>query len=46
MPNRKIDILACEIDVLGRRGYAKVDVRMSFSKAAKPNHEPFCSKVR
>ena len=46
MPNRKIDILAREVDVMDRCGHAQIDVGMGFGKPAEPMHEPFGGKIR
>ena len=46
MTNRKIHILACEVDVLDRCGDAEVDVGVGFGKPAESMHKPFGGKVR
>jgi hypothetical protein len=43
---RKIDLLARKVDMMQRRGDAKVDPGARFGKVAEPVHEPLGGKVR
>ena len=46
MPYRDIDILACEVSVVRRRGDTQIDVGVSLDELAQPDHQPFGSEVR
>ena len=46
MADRKVHMLGDEIDLLGRRGNAKVDLWVGRSKASKPVHEPLGAEIR
>jgi hypothetical protein len=45
MSHRKIDFLACKVDVMHRGGHPEVDVGMSLGKPAEPVHQPFGGKI-
>src|SRR5262245_16544033 len=46
MPDRKVHAVSDEIDLLGRCGDAKINLRVSRSETSQPVHEPFRAEVR
>jgi hypothetical protein len=46
VPNRKIDVLPREIDVVHRRGNPEVDIGVRLGEPTEAMDQPFRSKVR
>ena len=46
MTNRKINVLAGEVDVMHRRGHAEIDVGMGLGKPTEPIYKPFGGEIR
>ena len=44
--NRKVDLLAREIDRMRRCGHPQVDPRMGLGEPVEPMHKPFGGKIR
>ena len=46
MAHGEVDFLTRKVDMMQRRGNAKVDAGMRFGKMAEPMHQPFGGEVR
>src|SRR6516162_4380485 len=43
--NRDVHVFACEVNMMHRGGYAKVNLRMSLGKVAEPVDQPLSGKI-